>query len=112
MYTNSILGKVFEYTYDFGDGWTHEFTVERRSPATYIIKCLDGSGHGVAEDIKRTGWAGLKEAYRTSNPNKEQRENRQWVETMASNGNKRGLGGGREHFWDKDEINRKLQKEV
>jgi hypothetical protein len=109
--TPSHPGKVFEYNYDFGDNWTHEITVERRSPGTKIIQCLDGSGHGVAEDVNYEGWGELKEAYRTSKPNKKQREKREWFERVASNANRLGLGGGREHFWDKDQINGMLQRQ-
>lgn len=59
------------YTYDFRDRWEHLLTTTGRAEATRKFHCIDGVGHGVAEDVKQEGWAPLKEAYRTSRPNKE-----------------------------------------
>jgi|SRR5215469_14050075 len=94
--------------YDFGDGWKHVISLKGRTEASGHFKCTDGSGHGVAEDVKRSGWADLKEAYRTSNPNMKQREHREWFETQASNCDPDGLVNGREHSWSKAEVNRRL----
>ncbi|KAF2180838.1 hypothetical protein K469DRAFT_672320 [Zopfia rhizophila CBS 207.26] len=100
--------KSMEYMYDFGDGWQHTITIEGRAKPSDHIVCIDGSGHGVAEDVKRDGWAELKEAYRTQNPNREQKEKRRWFERQASNADPRGLGSGREHEWSKDSVNQRL----
>jgi hypothetical protein len=38
-------GAKFLYTYDFGDGWLHQITVESKSivePQTELLKCLEG----------------------------------------------------------------------
>lgn len=107
MLTN-LLDKEMEYWYDFGDNWQHVMTVEGRSEASDHIVCIDGSGHGVPEDVTQLGWGELKEAYRTATPNQKQKERRHWFEHQASNRDPRGLGGGREHEWSKDDINRRL----
>jgi hypothetical protein len=99
---------MLQYTYDFGDNWIHELTVLSRQPTTPHFICTDGSGHGVAEDVKPPGWAELKEAYRSRNPNKEQREHMKWFETQASNCDPDGLGNGREHSWSKAAVNEAL----
>lgn len=98
-----------EYLYDFGDGWKHIITIQSWGEPSSQFKCIDGSGHGLPEDVKRPGWPELKEAYRTSNPNEEQREKRMWFETQASNCDPDGLGG-REYRWSKVEVNQKLTK--
>ncbi|KAI8956761.1 MM3350-like domain-containing protein [Daldinia sp. FL1419] len=61
------------YTYDFGDNWEHEMTLlGRAEPSDFV--CIGGSGHPVAEDVGGTrGWRDLKEAYRTAQPDEEQR---------------------------------------
>ncbi len=97
-----------EYMYGFGDGWQHDITIEGRAKATTTIKCLDGTGHGVAEDVKRPSWKELKEAYRTNRPNKEQQQKREWFERQVSNCDPRGFGKGREHEWSKTDVNRRL----
>ncbi|KAK3684452.1 hypothetical protein LTR37_020260 [Vermiconidia calcicola] len=99
---------IMVYTYDFGDRWEHLLTVTRRADPTTKFQCVDGIGHGVAENVVQTGWAELKEAYRTKEPNKEQREKMQWYERQASNGSPQGLKNGREHVFDKDEVDAKL----
>ena len=96
------------YTYDFGDRWEHLLTITGRAEATGKFRCIDGVGHGVPEDVKQDGWAPLKEAYRTTSPNKEQRKHRQWYERHASNANPKGLDGGREHVFDKDAVDAML----
>ena len=98
------------YTYDFGDYWEHVVTSASRAPYDRSFKCLDGCGHGVAEDVNIGGWPELIEAYRTSRPNHEQKDLRHWYEYNASNGDRLGLANGREHFWDKDAINRNLSR--
>jgi len=114
------LSKVFEnqeyesagieYEYDFGDCWTHEITLIGRADATVKFRCLDGEGHGVAEDVGSTrGWWKLKEAYRAENPTQEQKDKRHWFENQATNRDRRGLGNGIERFWDKEAINANLR---
>ena len=96
------------YTYDFGDRWEHLLTVTGREPASTKFRCSEGVGHPVAEDVKQDGWADLKAAYRAQRPNKEQREQMQWFERQASNGDPRGLKNGREHEWDQEAVNARL----
>ncbi|KAI9721231.1 MAG: hypothetical protein M1812_002392 [Candelaria pacifica] len=98
-----------EYEYDFGDAWTHEIEVIGREEPTEIFTCSAGEGHGVAEDVASTpGWKKLKEAYRATNPTKDQKENMKWFETRASNKDPKGLRNGRERIWGKDRVNRLL----
>lgn len=100
---------IFEYEYDFGDSWIHEFTIVGRAPATKIFKCIEGSGHHVAEDCGGgAGYIALKAAYRTTRPNREQREKRHWYETHCTNGDPRGLGSGRERVFLDAGVNAKL----
>lgn len=100
-----------EYEYDFGDCWTHAIELLGRSEVTGFFKCTDGQGHGVAEDVGSTrGWERLKAAYRAARPDKEQRSKMRWFETQASNGDREGLGNGRERSWAKGEINRRLSE--
>ncbi|KAK4547411.1 hypothetical protein LTR36_001067 [Oleoguttula mirabilis] len=96
------------YTYDFGDKWKHTVTVDGRAPATSTFSCVDGSGHGVAEDVAQDGWEPLKLAYRASRPSKEQKEKRDWYERRCGNRDRLGLGNGREHFWDRAAVNARL----
>lgn len=102
------IGNDIEYMYDFGDNWSHIITLEGRQAPTLNLTCTDGTGHGVAEDVKQSGWAELKEAYRTSSPTQEQRELRNWFENEASNCDPDGLGGGREFRWAEGEVNRRF----
>ncbi|KAF2277908.1 uncharacterized protein EI97DRAFT_488020 [Westerdykella ornata] len=103
--------KAIEYTYDFGDNWVHVVTLEGRAPPTERIVCLSGTGHGVAEDIgSDQGWENLKKAYRTANPDKEQRFARRMYETKCINGDKRGLGDGREYEFKLEEVNAALAR--
>ncbi|KAK5120574.1 hypothetical protein LTR85_006230 [Meristemomyces frigidus] len=98
------------YTYDFGDRWEHTLTLMSRAPASATFSCTEGSGHGVAEDVVQDGWQPLVEAYRAARPNKEQKEKRRWYERDCSNGDRLGLGEGRERIWDKDDVNRRLER--
>ncbi|KAL8884593.1 MAG: hypothetical protein Q9215_007400 [Flavoplaca cf. flavocitrina] len=98
-----------EYEYDFGDCWFHGIKVIGRSDVTGFFQCIDGQGHSVAEDVGCAGgWEKLKAAYRAARPDKGQKSNMRWYETQASNGDREGLGSGREKRWAKGEINRKL----
>lgn len=102
-------GLPLEYEYDFGDCWEHAITLVGRKEATEFFMCTDGEGHGCAEDVGSSmGWEELKEAYRASHPTREQREHMTWFETMASNSDAGGLGGGRDRVWAKGKINRDL----
>lgn len=105
---NCIADKVIEYMYDFGDGWSHKMTVTGRVPATGNITCIDGTGHVVGEDMNRKGWRELKVAYRAVNPSDEQRERMRWYEVVCNNGDRRGLGAGREFVFDKEQVNSML----
>lgn len=103
-------GAPIEYEYDFGDRWTHDITVIGRAGATTKFKCLDGEGHGVAEDVGSSdGWQELKQAYKATTPNEEQKKKREWFENRASNRDRRGLGDGRERTWNIEAINLNLR---
>ncbi|MCJ1314016.1 hypothetical protein MMC25_007696 [Agyrium rufum] len=100
----------FEYEYDFGDGWTHDITLEDLRPLGGFV-CEDGEGHGVAEDAGSfQGWNDLKEAYRAKRPNQEQRERREWFEQMTANADPKGLKNGGEFRWDNKGINHVLAR--
>jgi len=95
--------------YDFGDNWSHIITVQGRADATDKFSCIDGTGHYVAEDVMQPGWQDLKDAYKAENPDETQREQIHWFENLASNGDPLGLGNGREHEWDREFINARLE---
>ena len=102
-------GMPLEYEYDFGDCWCHAITLVGRRDPTKGFVCIDGEGHGCAEDVGSTpGWQRLKAAYRASNPTKEQVDSMRWYEKRASNRESQGLGGGRDRIWSKDTINARL----
>jgi hypothetical protein len=110
---DKLTGKEIAYTYDFGDNWEHRITVEGRADTTVYLSCLSGTGHLVAEDVGGVrGWNELKAAYQTAQPNKEQREKREWFETHASNADPGGLAGDRINAWDMEEVNRALRHMV
>jgi hypothetical protein len=56
-----------------------------------------------------TGWHELKEAYRATNPSKEQRDRREWFENRASNRDRSDLENGWEATWNKAAINANLR---
>ncbi len=98
-----------QYEYDFGDAWKHTMEIIGREEPTEVFKCTDGEGHGVAEDAGSTsGWKELKEAYRATNPTKEQREKMKWFETQASNADPKGLKNRRDRIWGNDRVNKML----
>jgi hypothetical protein len=102
-------GAGIEYEYDFGDCWTHEIEVVGKAPATNKFVCMEGVGHGVLEDVGSVkGWLKLRQAYQATSPTQEQRGKMRWAESRASNADPRGLGDGRDRFWDKDAINLRL----
>lgn len=81
------------YEYDFADCWEHDIAVVGRKDATNHFECVEGEGHGCAEDVgSGQGWAELKTAFRASRPNKEQKEKTQWYKYQASNAGQGGLG--------------------
>ncbi|KAF2842861.1 hypothetical protein M501DRAFT_918381, partial [Patellaria atrata CBS 101060] len=102
-------GLELEYEYNFGECWHHCITLEGRADPTSHFLCLDGEGHGVAEDVGGIrGWEELKEAYRAAVPTEEQREKMHWYETQAINGDKDGLSAGNERRWKRNSVNRQL----
>ena len=102
-------GKYLQYLYDFGDHWDHSITYIGRAPKTAKVLCIDGEGHGPAEDVGGVeGWEELKKAYKASNPDKRQKELREWYQDQCTNGYQTGLGGERVWRWDQDRINRDL----
>lgn len=106
-------GLGMSYTYDYGDCWVHDMSVVGTAPATTKIRCTEGEGHGIAEDAGSVGgWLDVLEAYRTTRPDKEQREKRRWFETQASNADPEGLLNGGERRFDKDVVNMALSVRV
>ncbi|KAK4186007.1 MM3350-like domain-containing protein, partial [Podospora australis] len=89
-------GKGLEYTYDFGDNWVHDITIEGRADANELIEVLRGEGHPIAEDVGGwKGWNELKEAYNSTRPNREQRDKMRWFERKSANADLQGLRGDR-----------------
>lgn len=92
------VGKSLEYHYDFGDGWEHTIEKIDTEPGDGIIRCVSGSGHGVAEDCGGTeGWKKLKSIFRrflqANDPEKtirslpsDEREIFEWYKQGCSNG--------------------------
>jgi len=111
-------GVPMEYEYDFGDCWEHALEVVGRDDDASRVGmgafvCVDGEGHACAEDVGSVdGWKRLKKAYSARNPTAEQRENMVWYESQCSNGDRQGLGGGRERRWSKGHVNRLLAEMV
>jgi Plasmid pRiA4b ORF-3-like protein len=104
---------IIVYNYDFGDGWEHVITAIGRTAATAYFECLDGEGHGCAEDVGGpTRWGDLLKAYDAEHPTKEQKMKMSWFETFASNRDPRGLRGDLKWQWDKDGINATLRGRV
>ena len=102
-------GNDLEYEYDFGDCWTHKISVIGRTEHSNIFVCTDGEGHPCAEDAGGAkGWNNLVEAYRTVSPTDDQREKKEWFETICSNRDQGGLPGDRVKQWDKRLVNRLL----
>ncbi|KAN0076447.1 Protein MM3350-like domain containing protein [Elaphomyces granulatus] len=103
-------GNTIHYNYDFGDGWEHVITCIGRTPATPHFVCLDGEGHGCAEDVGGpSGWEELLKAYDAETPTKDQKMTMKWFETFASNKDPRGLRGDLKWQWDKDGVNAALR---
>jgi hypothetical protein len=99
-------GNTIHYNYDFGDGWEHVISCTGRTDATERFFCLDGEGHGCAEDVGgSSGWKELLKAYDAQNPTNDQKELISWFETKASNKDPEGLRGEMKWRWDKDRIN-------
>ncbi|KAI9054635.1 hypothetical protein LZ554_001788 [Drepanopeziza brunnea f. sp. 'monogermtubi'] len=99
------------YRYDFTDGWEHVVTLIGRAAPTSHFVCLDGEGHGCAEDVGGySGWAELLKAYDAENPTNSQKEKIEWFETIASNKDREGLAGEKKWMWDKDRINTVLRE--
>ncbi|TVY43687.1 Uncharacterized protein LOCC1_G004653 [Lachnellula occidentalis] len=104
-------GKTIHYCYDFGDGWEHVISCIGRADATAQFVCLEGEGHGCAEDVGGCiGWQELLKAYDADEPSKKQKELMSWFETQASNKDAEGLRGEKKWIWDKDNINTVLNE--
>lgn len=104
----SYRNAPLQYEYDFGDCWEHQMThMSRADKATDSFQCMEGEGHGVAEDVGSVdGWKNLKQAYRSPRPDKKQREKMEWFECF----DRQGLGNGQEKIWKKAEINSRLRE--
>jgi tetratricopeptide (TPR) repeat protein len=99
----------FLYTYDFGDGWEHELTIEKIIPAEQELKhtvCLGGKRAGPLEDSGGIGgYENYLEILRTPPPadpddeDEEIKSSREWM----------GADYDPEYF-DLAEINRELKK--
>ena len=76
------VGLIFEYEYDFGDGWMHEITHEgilMQEPGAKYPRCIDGARACPPEDCGGPpGYEGLLSVL--SNPNHEEYEDmRTWA---------------------------------
>ncbi|KXS99254.1 hypothetical protein AC578_6181 [Pseudocercospora eumusae] len=106
-------GLQMSYTYDYGNRWEHEISVVGIAPATNVIQCVEGEGHGIAEDCGGIqGWQALLDAYKTSTPTKKQWEMRKWFEKQALNADPQGLLNGGDRKWDLGEVNSRLSRMV
>ncbi|KAH8674598.1 MM3350-like domain-containing protein [Tricladium varicosporioides] len=107
------LNAPIQYEYDFNESWVHDVMVIGRAEGTSRFQCLNGEGHGVAEDVGGVhGWLELRKAYNASKPTKWQEERKLWYETEAFNKDVEGLESGRDRFWDRDAINRTLSVRI
>ena len=86
--------------YDFGDNWRHEIDVRAFHPPTTTFECIEGRGHGAAEDVGSVdGWNAMVKAYKAAKPSSEQREQMEWYGKKCVNGDPKGLeSGGWERF--------------
>jgi len=104
-----MLEKLVVYEYDLGDGWEHNMRITGRAPATSRATCLEGSGHPIAEDAGGfEGWQELVKAYKSENPDSEQKMKMGWFERVCENRDRLGLGNGRDAVFDIEDVNRKL----
>ena len=113
-------GKTIHYLYNFAAGWEHVISCAGRADATAYFACVEGEGHGCAEDVPTAfphldiqgqwGWRKLLMAYEVDNPTQEQEEKRLWFETKAANKDPKGLKGENKRRWDKDRINAVLRE--
>lgn len=101
----------WEYEYDFGDCWEHDIVVVGRLPKSNRFEVIEGQGHCAAEDVgSRRGWKRLCKAYQARSPTKDQKEQMTWYQTQCSNGDRRGLGGGRIAEYKKEVSNAMLSR--
>lgn len=108
---NLRTGLHMSYTYDYANRWVHDILLLGIAPATKQIQCIDGEGHGIAEDCGGiTGWQSLLAAYQTSTPTKQQWEMRKWFEKVATNADPQGLLNGGTERWNRDQINLMLEQ--
>lgn len=101
------------YEYDMGDGWEHEIILLGRADAALgkrmgieqEIVCVDGQGHGCAEDCGgAAGWEGLKEAFTKPRGDKSLKE---WYMNTCANRDAEGLDPWK---WDILKINEELSR--
>jgi hypothetical protein len=101
--------KTIHYLYDSVNGWDHVITYKGRTGATTQFICVDGEGHGCAEDVGGpSGWNELLVAYDASNRSPAHFENIMWFENDAINMDSKGLGRDRKLEWDREKINQIL----
>lgn len=94
-----------------GNEWEHVLTLIGRTDATPYFVCLDGEGHGCAENVGGySGWKELLQAYQAESPSSAQLERMTWYQTKAGNRDISGLHGERKWIWDKEGINATLQQ--
>ncbi|KAL2047046.1 hypothetical protein N7G274_001064 [Stereocaulon virgatum] len=111
MAVPSYQDKHLQYEYDFEHGWEHAITFLGRVPSTGKFLCVDGEGHGAAEDAGGPfGWEELKEAYKTENPSQGQKEKMWWYEGFCTNGYNTGLGADRAWRWSQERVNEQLAR--
>lgn len=99
------------YDYNLREGWEHIVSVTGRAAPTSQFVCVDGEGHGCAEDVGgHSGWADLLTAYDAVNPTQDQKDKIEWFENQSSNGDSDGLRGEKKLMWDKDRVNEVLRE--
>lgn len=91
------------YQYDFGDSWEHLISVIGRGDKLEFFFCVDGEGHGCAEDAGGPiNWEDVRNACKGRSGDKDLRE---WYEKICVNGDRAGLKGDKVWRLDQDEIN-------
>lgn len=94
------------YQYDIDALWEHLISVIGRGDKLEFFFCVDGEGHGCAEDAGGPiGWKNVRNAYKGRGGDKDLRH---WYEKTCANGDPAGLKGDKVWRWDQDEINRHL----
>ncbi|CZT06242.1 uncharacterized protein RAG0_12036 [Rhynchosporium agropyri] len=94
-----------------GDGLKHNIKLVGRADFTSYYVCLDGVGHGSAEDVGgHRGWNDLLKMYEADSPTSDQLNQMLWYQSDASNKDISGLREDRKWRWNKDKVNAILKQ--